>query len=1390
MSKEKEKYLYTHDNTKNKKNIPITYLYLDKSIRKEKSKRKTNNKEKEQYKMKLSYKPKNSYASNNNNLDNLINNVLDSKSSIINSKHQEDIKNNNQEKQSNIAFSNKIEKNIIPIFDKKLLIKNKEKANSKIGRNYIIINKELKNNIINKSNNNLNINKGYFITSTRSKKTLPVKYQLNLDNNNSNKDNCVFYNNNSIMISKNSKCLPGNKVKIVKLENKFDFINCSNNLFAEKGRIITLDDFSFIKDKNKSLKKCLSKPNYANTDRNNNINNNNFIHNILYNSKSNDKFNFDKYKKKQHNTSNIKNNNLHSYQIQAPPRNINQNKKKQQPQSHTLNLNNNNLQNYSKLFPNKKHCYQNIIHAFMDKNKIVEKRCKSRSEAYSHDLKLKNQINNNNININNVYINLDSANDDFFNSTEDKSLVKEQFQLNKRSYSNSYIKTNNKSDLNINNNQIINEIKTLWKKIGGIKEQYKINFIETLNYLNNEDKLLLCSKEKEEIINLLNILEKLNQNLEKRKYINLQLKNISTTNNNNYIKIEFISKLLINLRISSINIIKDYIKFKKEISHDVMNNKYNLNNIFNFPHYCLNKIENDTAYLASHEYLSSLFKFSKNPDPFLLLPSKEIKLINKKYYILPINKYIMSEIQKANYYLIKEKIFQELKKKDSIKNITNLNNNSILIRNIYNSNNNHFQNKKNFQKNFTRLNVNNFEIIKSEIKKFKEDKVKYCPKNSSLKIISNKRFKINNIPCFNIINHEYINNKIKSNINFYICSNNNLEIIKNNNTDKTKDNKFYSISNQISNFEILKSENYKKFNSFNNVIICKNINDLKIKGIANKNIIDNTNRVHNINQNNIPQFNPKFSNIQNQNQIINKTIPNNPQINNQILCPFNEKAYPPLDLLYKAYLQTVNNDIKISFKINPDINYYKSIGCSPKIILFKENNSILYGLATLSYDPSQLYRKALVITSISCANNYSITNILLQLVEYCNREIEYDELILYLYFYENVNKKGEYLLNEEYKNMIKTKTLFKWTALENSGNERKIKYHYKKSFDKNYKEKDSIKILNNYIHIKFYRFIKYNTGKCQLGLTTKECTYLFNILDLIYKYNINFDDKTEELNMIFTKLEGLKKKRLLKIITEFNYAICNLIKPFFEELSKSEDKLFSNILLKRFIGLLQNLPKDQPFNSLGFYCCDISTNFSSIIKGRINSYEYNIISIEEFNIETFRLNNDINNEEYNNYIYFFKSQNKSISFLIYELNLNEENNINVNNIINIEYRNKLFYKLLKRILTKDNDEPVKLYKKIGIPSFKSYIGLEKESLIMNKFADYEILDGNDWFNFCIENNSEDNLFSFPEENIINEDIKIINNSFIIAIINPELTVDYQIPALNIYYINKNTWIKR
>ena len=1368
MSKQKETVPESQDNKKSLKSSYISYINLEKNTPKQKSKSKSNITENEKdsnnsYKKKFSYMPKNSYANinKNNNPELIPYNVYESKSSIINVKHPDNIKSIIQEKQKSIALSNKIEKNKMPIFIKKIPIENDLRQK----KNTMIINKEIKRGKI--IDDNI-INKGYMITTSRSKRTLPIKYQLYLDNNN-NINNFICYNNNSIMISNNSKGSNETKTKIIKLEDKFDF---TKNIETEKGKIINFKDLSIIKDKKRTLKKTISKQSYLNYSPKNN---NNFIHNILYSNKSSEKFNFDKYKKQQHITSNMKNNNFYSYQIHAPPRNVNHNnQKKPFQQLYTMNLkNNNNFQNYRKISPNKKRTYQNILQNIIENNNNncpSDKRSKSRIDINTNESRTKNQVNNNNININNVFINLDSMNDDYFNSTEDKSIMKD-FKINKRSYSYSNIKSANKNEIIINNNQIINEIKILWKKLGGINEQYKNKFIDKLNYLNNDDKIHFFFQEKNEIMNLLDILDKLNKTINQRKNIHMQLKNIN--NNNNFQKIQDIINLLITLRQTSIDIIKYFIQFKKEISYDIVNSKYKLENIINFPSSYLIHIENDTSYLSSNEYLSSLFKFSKYSDPFLLSPSKENKDKNKNYYILPINDNILEEIQKANLFLIKEKMYREIKKKQHInKSTNNFHNNAILIRNMNNIGNN---NKYIFCRNiFDKLiicpKIESLDIINNEIKIFNKEKIKCCSNISNLNIIYNKK-KINKgiIPCSNIFNYEYKNINFKKTFNdINITNTSNFEILK-------VAKKEYSISNEILNFSIPKTNHS---NVFKTISISNNINILEIKPNQKNN---NTNTLKENKP--IPPNQTTIKNIPNNNNM----ILNNP---NQIVCPYNDKSYPPIDTLYKAYIATVSNDIKISFKINQDIKYYLTIGVSPKIILFKENNTFLYGMATLSYDSSQINKKSLMITSISCSQNYSIINTLLQLVEYCNKNLEYDELVLYLYFYQDENKKGEYLLNEEYKNMIKTKTLFKWTALENSGNERKIKYHYKKNFDKNYIEnKNSVKILNSYIHIKFYRYIKYKTGKCLLNMTPKDYTYLFNIFELIYKYNINVNDPKDELNSIFAKLQGLKKKRLLKLIIEFNYPICSTVKPFFEELGKSEDKLYSDILFKRFLGILKNIPKDSVYNSLGFFCCDISTNFSSIIKRKMNGYEYNIISINEFNIETFRLNNEINNEDYNKFIYFFKSQNKSISFLIYELDLNEEKNIN-----DINYKKNMFYKILKRILTKDNDEPVKIYKKIGIPSFKCYIGVEKENDInVNKIADYDILDGNDWFNFCIENNNEDNLFSFPEQNINNEDnndIKIINNSFIIAIINPELTVDYQIPALNIYYINKNCWNKR
>ena len=599
----------------------------------------------------------------------------------------------------------------------------------------------------------------------------------------------------------------------------------------------------------------------------------------------------------------------------------------------------------------------------------------------------------------------------------------------------------------------------------------------------------------------------------------------------------------------------------------------------------------------------------------MLIPSKENK--DNKFYTLPLTEQDLQEIQKTNYFLIMEKINREQTKRNLVRSPSNYCNNSVLIRNS------------------NIIKRNNGKIMMQTKRNNKFDNISICPKISHLTICNDKMniFKNNNN------NNIYINPNlvIEKNLKcfdmntFKLCSIiKNFEIInnkdENENGIKEKKNEYLIQCSKTADFEIIINKVIKDNLNTSNIsnFQIKNNSKIKtdIKTIESKSF-------HRTSSTDKPQNN---NNSKLNSESIHQHI-NHQNIRDKKICPFNKEAYPQIDLIYNDYLKTVSDDIKISFKISPNIYYYSTIGVAPKIILFKQNDSILYGLATLSYDPSKLYQRSLMITSISCSTNYSIIETLLQLVEYCDREIEYDELVLSLYFYQSETDKDKYILNEEYQNMIKTKTKFKWTALENTGNERKIKYHYKKSFslNKNIIPKDNLLIIvKNYTQIRFYRFIKYNKTSCEKGFNAYENTLLFNVLDVILKYGKDPSNNNDELNALFSKISGLKKKRLLKMISEFNYVIYNNVEAFVEQLRNSEDKKISEVLFQQFIPLIQEIEKDK---FLGLYYCDISTNFSTIFKKRINGFEYNIISVENYNIEVFKLSIEKGLEDY---LYFFK----------------------------------------------------------------------------------------------------------------------------------------------------------
>ena len=66
--------------------------------------------------------------------------------------------------------------------------------------------------------------------------------------------------------------------------------------------------------------------------------------------------------------------------------------------------------------------------------------------------------------------------------------------------------------------------------------------------------------------------------------------------------------------------------------------------------------------------------------------------------------------------------------------------------------------------------------------------------------------------------------------------------------------------------------------------------------------------------------------------------------------------------------------------------------------------------------------------------------------------------------------------------------------------------------------------------------------------------------------------------------------------------------------------------------------------------------------------------------------------------------------------------------------------------------------------------------------------------FCCENNSNNDIkYSFSvdlnKDMEENDEIKIIKNNFILAVLNPDLVLDYHLPSMNIFYIDKSIWKK-
>ena len=896
-----------------------------------------------------------------------------------------------------------------------------------------------------------------------------------------------------------------------------------------------------------------------------------------------------------------------------------------------------------------------------------------------------------------------------------------------------------------NKNSQFSEIKKLWNKLK-VTNIYQEMFISLTIHYNQ--KKFIFNHELQNLKTINNLLLKINSDIKKRNGIIDKIKLFNNNNNNTNTpkNLEEMKKDLNFLRNITIDIILDYISFFKEISYDLLRNKYDLNSIKNFDKDYLNKIKEDTTFLYYNNYLNKHFNFSHKSDPFLINPS-----INKTGFIqLPIDDDTLQKISQCRYFLLTEKI-SIYSLSDDISNIQDLlfNDNDNIINNLINSSN-------------------------------------FNQKNNNDDIINN------------------INTEIKDNNNISIF---NQKIDTENNLTKTEENE-----NKYNKFCYVKTENNS--NNQNKVDIIdekylsdKNNNEINKSDKNTENektnsILNNSDGYHSSTEK--PKIKKNILTNENNNNIIINNI-NNISTNKStelIVMPYISSKEIPLVELYKNYLSSIPDNIKDSFDINKDIFYYSNIGLYPKIILFKDNteNNNLIGLCTISYNPSinpslNFSKKILMITSISCKKEEKISNILKSLINFCDKnEIIYDSMEVDLHY---IKKEDcSYFLDKEMENEIKSETKFKWVRLENNGEKRKIKYHYlnnniitdKENSIGNNKNENMNYInsiyMNNYVLIKFLEETGIN------GITSLEYSKLYFIISLLKKYYLldKSENISQEIEGISANLKGLKLKKLVRILSEY----CNPTET--NSINFKDDYCMNdNYNIEYLNNLMDIIEKDKDKNNENDNIClnfiSIISNFSNIIKTEIDNYEYNIISMENYIIEVFNMNDNVDDNNKQDFMYFTKSEIENISFIFYEIN-NEDNFSQDENDIK-----PIFNKILKKILVKDSEEPIKSYKKICIPSFK----YRKEIIEENNDNDFnliknKVLGEEENMEFCLENNINNDIkFSFNvglNKNLEeNNEIKIIKNNFVLAVLNPDLVLDFHLPCMNIFYIDKSLWKK-
>ena len=969
-------------------------------------------------------------------------------------------------------------------------------------------------------------------------------------------------------------------------------------------------------------------------------------------------------------------------------------------------------------------------------------------------------------------------------------LGNKQSLINSKSYSTLHNKIHSSDKLKItkNNNSILlndplyNQIKFLWDQLG-VNKYYQTIFDKFSLQLSLNIRECFFNYEINNLNSINNLIKEINLNIEKRKNYILLLKKYDNEMNiirnkdiDEIIQIE--KETLTELRRTSILIVENFIKLREIIGYDLFNNKFENGKINNYYSNYLLEMRNDLDFLYTSN-LSKYFSFSNENDPFLTSLSNNSNSKPEQNIIIPIEDNMIDKINKYQYILLNEILINEYKK--------NINNR------YFNSLNNNSSHSLISTKSTAKLNKSIETNYEYKINKKKNGNNKRLNTNKSIKSYNhfNKKksgFK-KQIPINILTTSKYINNyersfskgKLKYEETKIDIPKRKIEVIYNTRNNDEK-NKIDDKKNQRNNNIIFLKDDNLTFDEFINKTLNKKINIEKeesLKKNLSKNEFSESQQSNNINDihsqtitlsKNEEEIKENIKNV-NKEEIINNNL-------NEDNISLNIKIYSGFvsDFIskYKSIINIIPEEQKIGFHISNDINYYMK-GIYPKILIIEKGENIK-GLSIICYDPIQLCKSIKI--SLICTIESEILSTSLQLIKnFCIDNYEFDELRLDLYY---GIKNGQFYLIESLEKNIKNEK-FKWVNMENDGKNRKIKYRFSNP------NLSPESILNqsgkNIIQLKTSCIISLDSINNILENTSRKMNELNNfgvmsiIEDLISQYNftiddINIDSKFREF------LKSLKPNKFKKITSDFiqtQFGTSNDINSFIKNNLNELSDLINKEILKN--------------EHLAISLMKIESSFETIIQTNYNGYKYNIISNE--NIEVFSYTKNENDNDFE-YFYFLRTSIDNLSFIIYEL----KENSNINDLINMNSEQDNIYDEFQRVYMKMNNQPLKSMKRILIPSFKiEGKNIYKKPSFLNAIQlsnddeKYQItyLNQIEIFDFSIDKNIKDkSQLLFNDINIEND--IIIQNNFLLVLINTELLCDLQIPTISAFIVQKSFWV--